>query len=495
MPQARATKTLDANDRRATEFGPVEEQSGRRPRARETPWRIFAGRILVCVVPPLIWFAPLNLEPRAKHALAITSFMIIAWMTEAFAYALTGFIGCYLFWALGIARFDIAFGGFATEAPWFCFGALLIGMMATKTGLASRLAYQVITRVGSTHSRLFLGFTLVSCLLTFLVPSGAARVVIMAAMALGLMQAVGHGPGTNFGKGIFIILTYTSGLFDKMFIAGSSTILARDLIEKHGHVKVLWSHWFIAFLPCTLVTIIVVWRLALLLFPPEKTAAAGETAYFEDELRSMGRLSKMEKRGALLMLMAICLWMTDFLHHISPAMIGLGTGLLATLPRLGVLDSEDVRRVNYLPVFFVATAAGMGQVLVETKAIDTLTGVMFAWMEPLLNVHTLALTPFWTAITYHIFIGSNGAMLSTSLPPLMNFAAARGINVLALGMIWTFAGGSKVFIYQSALLIVGYSYGYFNGRDLFRFALCMTLIESVMLLPLVSLYWPLIGLG
>jgi solute carrier family 13 (sodium-dependent dicarboxylate transporter), member 2/3/5 len=196
-----------------------------------------------------------------------------------------------------------------------------------------------------------------------------------------------------------------------------------------------------------------------------------------------------------LMCIAISLWMTDFLHHISPAMIGLGIGLFATLPRLGVLDREDVKRINYLPVFFLATAASMGEVLVKTKAIDTLTGVMFAWMEPLINTYTIAIVPYWTAFVYHIFIGSNAAMLSTSMPPLMSFAASRGLNPAALGMIWAFTGGCKVFIYQSALLVIGYSYGYFNGRDLFRFAICMTIIESVILFLLVSFYWPLIGLG
>ena len=33
-------------------------------------------------------------------------------------------------------------------------------------------------------------------------------------------------------------------------------------------------------------------------------------------------------------------------------------------------------------------------------------------------------------------------------------------------MIWTFAAGGKLFAYQSGVLIVGYSYGYFEARDL-----------------------------
>src|SRR6266849_8890061 len=79
------------------------------------PRRIFIGRILCVVLPLSLWFAPLRIDPTAKHALAIALFMIVAWITEALAHAITGFIGCYLFWVLGIAKFPLAFSGFADD--------------------------------------------------------------------------------------------------------------------------------------------------------------------------------------------------------------------------------------------------------------------------------------------------------------------------------------------------------------------------------------------
>ena len=50
------------------------------------------------------------------------------------------------------------------------------------------------------------------------------------------------------------------------------------------------------------------------------------------------------------MTLAIGLWITDGLHHIPAPMIGLGVGLLAIMPRIGVLDTEDVRKINFLPI-------------------------------------------------------------------------------------------------------------------------------------------------
>jgi anion transporter len=464
------------------------------PAARLALMRL--ARILVVAVPLLIWFAPSSLEPRAQHALAIGSFMILAWITQVLDHAITGLIGCFLFWALRVADFGTAFHGFANTTPWFLYGAILFGLMATKSGLARRLAYVVMRFVGHSYPRLLLGLILSDFLLTILVPSGIARVVIMAAVALGLIEAFGAGPGSNIGRGMFIILTYTASIFDKMLIAGAASITARGLIEKVGQVPVLWSHWALAYLPCDLITILVAWRLTLWLYPPEQGALPGGAAFLDGELRRMGPWTALEKRSAALMAGAVLLWMTDFIHHIPAPMIGLGVGLLATLPGIGVLGVEDVKRVNVLPVFFVASAIGLGEVLAVTKALGVLTGVMFAWMEPLLegSKWTMSLVLYWTAFVYHLFLGDEISMLATSVPALMTYARAQGLDPLFVGMVWTFGAGGKIFVYQSAVLVVGYSYGYFTARDLLRVGLVLTVVESVVLALLVPLYWPLLGI-
>jgi len=43
-------------------------------------------------------------------------------------------------------------------------------------------------------------------------------------------------------------------------------------------------------------------------------------------------------------------------------------------------------------------------------------------------------------------------------------------------------------------VITGYSYGYFQGRDVLKVGAVLTVIESAILLLLVPFYWPLIGL-
>jgi di/tricarboxylate transporter len=168
---------------------------------------------------------------------------------------------------------------------------------------------------------------------------------------------------------------------------------------------------------------------------------------------------------------------------------------MVALPKLGVLKTKDIRDVNFLLIIFLGGVLSMGDVLIETKALDVLTNVMMAWMTPLLgNSFQSASVLYWTAFTYHFLLASELSMLSTSLPVIINYAMTHGFSPLAFAMIWNFASGGKIFVYQSSVLILGYSYGYFEAKDLIKVGLILSIVEGIILMFLVPFYWPLIGL-
>lgn len=465
------------------------------PQFHRTPYLAWAGQVLCIVVPLAIWFAPFGLAAPVQHGFAILAFMVIAWITEATEFAVAGFIGCFLFWALGVVKFDVAFSGFADATAWFLFAAMLIGLVASKSGLARRLAYTIMLRVGVTYPRILFGMIVTDFLLTFMVPSGLARVVILASIALALCEAFRAERGSNVARGMFLILTYTGNIFDKMILAGAGSITAAGQMQKFGGVEISYAIWLLAFLPASIITVLAAWRLTLWLYPPEQTGLRAEPEYFRDELDKMGPWSMRETKAAILVGCAILLWVTDFLHHIPPTMVALGVGLTATLPWIGVLDADDVRRLNYMPVFFVAEAVSMGNVLEATKGLGVLTTTVFHWMQPLLtNIFSITAVLYWAAFIYHFLLASEISMLGTSIPLVMDYAKSHGLNPLQLGLIWSFAAGGKLFAYQSGVLIVGYSYGYFEARDLVKIGFWLTLVEFAVLMILVPFYWPLIGI-
>ena len=166
---------------------------------------------------------------------------------------------------------------------------------------------------------------------------------------------------------MFIILVYQATIFDKMLIAGASSITARGAIEKFGEVNVLWSQWFLAYLPCDMIVMFVAWRLALWLYPPETASLPGGADYSCPELRKMGPWSRTEIKSAA----------ADADRHravddrLHPSHSGaddrLGRRAAGDPSRIGVLDTKDVKSINFLPIFFVAAAVSLSNVLVADQ--------------------------------------------------------------------------------------------------------------------------------
>ena len=457
--------------------------------------RLAAG-IVTVAIPLLLWFIPMGIEPNTQAALAVTAFMILAWMTNIMEYAVAGLIGCFLYWALGVAPAATSFGGFSASTTWFIFAALMLGAISTKSGLPQRIGNFIVSNVGFSYSRILLGLIITDFLLTFIVPTGTGRVVILAAIAIGLIKVFNVPANSNVARGIFLIITYTATIFDKMIIAGAAAITARGAIVEVGGVEVTWSMWFFAFLPAALVTIVLAWQYTIWMFPPEVDSFESKADEVRAHFRNESRWTPMSIKAAVLLLGGVMIWMTDFIHHLDPALVGLGVALVAFLPQVGVLTTDELKRTNFLPVFFVGTVLSMAAVLQSSGALQLLTNTVFSGLEPLLSEPSVAVPVlYWGAFFYHFFLASEISMLATSIPILMNVANEHDFNPLWIGMVWTFAAGGKLFVYQSSVLVVGYSYGYFRHSDMIKIGIFITLVEFVLLVLTVALWWPILGIA
>ena len=457
--------------------------------------KMLIGSILAPVLGLTLWFAPLAIEPRAQHALAIVLFMAVLWITEPVDYGVTTLFGLYLFWALKIAKFEVAFSGFADNTPWFLFGAMLLGEAASRSGLARRIGYMVMRLIGTSYSRLLFSMITFVLILNFLVPSGLAQITIVGPIAVGIVTAFGLPAKSNVARGLFVILTYCCGLFNKMMLAGGAAILTRGMVEKLTGKTIFWSEYLIAFLPAIVLSVFGCWLCILWLYPPEKKNLPGGRAYLDEVAAEWGPWSIAEKKSLLWLLLAIALWATDFLHHLSPAVIAIGFGLLVTLPKVGVLSTRDARQVNFLLIIFVGGVLGMGEVLVQTKALDVLTKLMMSWTAPLMRGSGIsAAVLYGAAFLYHFLLASEISMLSTLLPVIVKFSTDHGFDPAGMAMICNFASAGKIFVYQSAVLMLGYAYGQFEAKDLLKVGLVLSVFEGILLLFIVPLYWPLIAM-
>jgi len=81
------------------------------------------------------------------------------------------------------------------------------------------------------------------------------------------------------------------------------------------------------------------------------------------------------------------------------------------------------------------------------------------------------------------------------LPLLLSVCKDLPYNPAAVGLIWQYATGGTLFAYQSSILVMGYSYGYFDSHDLLKYGAVLAVIQGLILMLIVPLYWPLVGLA
>lgn len=454
---------------------------------------VILGPAVACTL--AIWFVPLPIGAEARHALAIGFLVLFLWISHLFPHAASGLVGCCLFWCIVRVPFSTAFGGFAEPNAWFVLAACVFGLMTTKTHLGHRLAAAVMGHSGLSYSRLVLGFILTSLLLNLIVPSGVARIIILAGIALGIVKSKGWGPDALPARGLFVAFTISCTLFDKLMITGGSTIVAQSIIEKVGQTRIYWSQWLLDQLPSLVLSIPACWAIILWLFP-EKTHNIAFGHLPEGEASPVGAAwNAAERRCAILLSAALGLWVTDFLHHIHPAMIAIGVALVAVLPRIGVLRSGELKEIDFLPFIFTASALSLGGCLLKTGALEVITHAFTTlWLPWAHRSVPLAIVLYWTSFAFHLIVPSDPTTLVTSMPAVVNFARGHDFGPAAAGLTWTLALTGKLFIYQSGVTIVAFSFGYFKAQDFLKAGICLALVEFMILLILVGWYWPLIGL-
>jgi anion transporter len=440
----------------------------------------------------LVWCLPLELNPAAHKAMAIVGLMVVYWITAVVDNGVTAVLGCVLFWLLHVAPPQVAFSGFTSQAPWFILGSLLIGLAVTQSGLAKRLGYAIISAAQGSLPHVLFIFAVMIYLLSFVLTS-SGQVALLAPLVLGLVTALGLSSQGNLAKGTFLLIAYVSGLYDKTTLASPSTIIAWGLLEKVG-IRVLWSQWFLAFVPLALLTLFTSWLVVRWLYPPETVVQSANHPLRQAEGPALGPWSLDEYKVLGWSMLTLGLWATDFVHHISPAAVSIVVGLLLTFPRIGVLDTKAIRLVHFWAIMFSAGALSMAAVLSETHALDSLATLLSTWQGVLSSAWSATLTIYWGSFLYHFLMSGETGMVSSLVPILLKVADSQGYNPLTMTMLSVDSMTGKLFVYQHTGLVLGYAYGVLQVRDVLKFAAIMTVVQGLFILLLVTLYWPIIGL-
>lgn len=451
----------------------------------------------------LALYPPAALPPDAARPVGLAVGAIGLWVTAAIPEYLTALLFFLLAILLRAAPPATVFSGFHSATFWLVFGGLCMGAAMHHTGLGARMARGLLARTGTGYAALVCGLVAVGVLLSFVMPSSMGRIALLMPLAVSLAGAAGHGPGSTQRTGI--VLAALFGALQPAFAILPANvpnmILAGSAENLFGHTLTYGRYLLLHFPVLGLLKAMVIAAVVLRLYPaPGKGATraavpvADDAGSVADDAPPTASASPAERRLMVVLAVAVGLWATDSLHHVSPAWVSLGAAVLCLWPPLGLTGRQVISRdMSMAPLLFVAGIMGLGAMVAASGAGHLLVRTL---------LDALPLAPGDSARNFAVLtVYAMVTGLLTTLPgipavltPLAgDLAAASGFSLEAVLMTQIVAVSSMFLPYQSPPLVVAMQLGSVPSGHMTRTCLLLAAINILVLLPLDYLWWRWLG--
>ena len=427
------------------------------------------------------------LPANENGALALSLAGISLWATGAIPEYVTAIAFFTFAMLFKTAAPEVIFTGFQSTALWLIFGGLVIGVAVRSTGLGQRLARRLAQSFGNSYWGVIGGVTMVGVAMGFLMPSSMGRAILLMPIALSLADGFGFAPGSKGRTGVVLAAAFGchTGTFS-ILPANVPNVVFLGAAESAYHYTATYGSYLLLHFPVmgvlksALLVPLIVW-----LCPdrPQPVAAPHLPA-----------MSREERHLSILLAVALLLWATDALHHISPAWISMAAALILLLPGIGLVGQKQFgTEVNFGSMFYVGGIMGLGA-LVDKSGLGHRLAELFLKVLPLSP--GAAVTNFASLSAIATLTG----MLTTLpgvpavLTPLAGqMAQASGLPLPSVLMSQVLGFSNPVLPYESAPLVVAMQLGGEPVRPALILCLLLAAVTIVFLLPLDFLWWRLLG--
>jgi citrate:succinate antiporter len=323
--------------------------------------------------------------------------------------------------------------------------------------------------------------------LALLIPSAITRNAILIPAYRDALAGMGLGQSSRSGRAVMLALGILNPLASSALLTGGITsITAATLIGGFS-----WLGWF-----------------ALMAVPYYALLGCGaalvwvQVGCFEprgrDEAPAPERqpFSGPETRTLAVLALTAGLWLTDSIHHLSPAVPALMGAALLLLPPIGVISWKTFEaRLSWGLILTVGASLSLAQLMTRTGAAGWLGQLFLPHLSGLAAVPLVLLAGLIFAVALvHLAITNLAACVALLLPISATLAASAGINPIVTGLALTIAVDAVIlYPVQTAANLMAYESGYFDRADVMRLGLAM-LVLTLMVVMLMVPYWALLGL-
>lgn len=444
---------------------------------------IIAAAAAIFFTPP-----PPGVAVNVMHTAGLLLLVMGLWATGVLPEALTALIFFALAVLLEVAKPEVIFSGFTSGTLWLVLGGLVIAEAVRMTGLGERIARAALgTRVWS-YPQLVIAAVLVAVLLAFLMPATVGRILLLVPILAAVAERHGLAPGSPGHTGVLFAVIVTSFQCGTAILPSNAPnlVLAGAAETLYG-VQLIYAEYLWAQFPVMgVIKGALIAAIVCRVFPAQ-TRGNGSAA----DLRPM---SSQEKRLAVILLLSLALWASDFAHGIRPGWIALAAAVVAMLPRVGAVPVTLFQeRIKFGSFFYIAAVLGLGAVMLDTglsKAFGDalLTVIRLERGEDAANFITLTVLS-----TLASMIVTNPAQPALLSPLAGTFAEAAGWPIQAALMTAAVGFSTLLFPYQAPPVVVGMQLAALRVRDALRLTVPLALISVFVLIPVHYLWWRLIG--
>lgn len=454
-------------------------------------WKLFAP-LIVTIVLALIP-SPTGLAQHAWYYLAIFGGVITALVLEPLPGAVIGLIGVALVAVLAPYVFfspeqlakpgfvpatealNWALSGFANSTVWLIFGAFMFALGYEKTGLGKRIALLLVKHMGKKTLTLGYAVTIADLILAPFTPSNTARSGGTIYPVIRNLPALydskpNDSSARRLGSYLMWIAISATSITSALFLTGqAANLLAVGVVKKTSNVGISWVQWFTAMAPFGLLMLLTLPLIVYVLYPPKVKGGPEVPAWAAKELQQMGRLSRKEGLLAILVLLALVLWILGG-KFVDATTVGIV--VIALMVILGVVTWEDIlankQAWNTLTWFatLVALASGLSAVGF-VKWFAASIGQHLTGFSPTIAMVALTLVFFFI----HYMFASVTAHVMALLPVMLAVGSAiPGINmpVLAMMLCGTLGIMGILTPYATGPSPVYYGSGYIPSGDYWR---------------------------
>ncbi|GAB2190779.1 DASS family sodium-coupled anion symporter [Sessilibacter sp. MAH1] len=268
------------------------------PMSKLRLFSIVAGP-LVCLILTFIP-APEGLSPGAWKLVALTTWMVIWWMTEAAPVPVTALLPIVFMPILGIGDQKTVAASYSNPLIYLFLGGFLIAAAMQRWGLHKRIALTVVKFAGTSGSSIIAGFMLSTAFLSMWI-SNTATTLMMFTVGISLIDFIaskGKDPAQvrRFGIALMLGIAYSASIGGVATLIGTppNTLLASFLQDSYG-ISIDFATWMMIGVPVAVILLPIVWFiLCKLVFPVGHLDLEGADQLVVNELNAMGKIGRGE---------------------------------------------------------------------------------------------------------------------------------------------------------------------------------------------------------